>query len=146
MSKLEFLLNYGGSDTGEFLARRKARDGRYGFLSEDFLPGNFLEYFDYQWMITDFNVSVMFDPMSTPEDRLVVGLCGGKVLCDLDSYPKVSIDVLGRVHTLIVFQYYSTGPEVWKEPNIGRPYCPFKHDVWQLSTLLENLYPVSKVC
>lgn len=79
----EFLINYGGAlDTG-FL------EGREQWWGEC-TPGNFFEHFDHQWSITDFGVSVMFDPGSDLPSRKVVGLCAGKFDIPIEQYPKVS--------------------------------------------------------
>lgn len=37
------------------------------------------------------------------------------------------------------------GPEVWMPENEGRPYCPFRHDVYQLGKTMQWEFPVGEV-
>ncbi|KAK9900385.1 hypothetical protein P389DRAFT_11633 [Cystobasidium minutum MCA 4210] len=107
----EFLLNVGNPLDGAVI--RELVDGY-----EDFF-----EVFDFQWSITDFGLSIVYDPDSPPGSRKVVGHCAGKLDRPMELYPKM------------------LGPEVWRSATPGSPYCPFKHDVYQLSKSLQAWYP-----
>lgn len=37
------------------------------------------------------------------------------------------------------------GPEVWRPENQGQPYCPFKHDIYQLGQTLRVYLRVSTI-
>lgn len=51
----------------------------------------FYEYFEQQWSITDFGISVMFDQESDPAQRKVIGLGAGKLdPATMRWYPKVN--------------------------------------------------------
>ncbi|KAK9900384.1 hypothetical protein P389DRAFT_177180 [Cystobasidium minutum MCA 4210] len=109
----EFLLNVGEALDSPFIKERK---GWTAILDD------FYQRFDFQWSITDFNLSMMFDPDSDPDTRRVTGLCDGKLKIPHLTYEKM------------------LGPEVWRDA-IGAPYCPFKHDIYQISKLLKGWLP-----
>lgn len=50
---------------------------------------DFYTHFDYQWYITDFEFSLIFDQNSDPEERKVVGLGAGRIRSTVASYQKV---------------------------------------------------------
>lgn len=75
----EFLLNYAGPLDDPFIIQTQ----------EHFRP--FFQLFDFQWWITDFGESVIFDPSSSPAERKVTGLCAGKLNIEIVDYPKVDV-------------------------------------------------------
>lgn len=131
----EFLLNVGEALDSPFIKERK---GWTAILDD------FYQRFDFQWSITDFNLSMMFDPDSDPDTRRVTGLCDGKLKIPHLTYEKVCLRC-NCLHSLAADPTRNCcqmlGPEVWRDA-IGAPYCPFKHDIYQISKLLKGWLPV----
>ncbi|KZV89226.1 hypothetical protein EXIGLDRAFT_771940 [Exidia glandulosa HHB12029] len=73
-------------------------------------PRSFRKFFDAQYFINDFELSVQYSPSSDPASRRVVGHPSARYGDDIEIYGK------------------ALAPEA----RLDEPYCPFKADVYQL--------------
>jgi hypothetical protein len=88
-----------------------------GSRSRD-ISGPFRSYFPIRYYLNDFEYAICFEENSDPSDRLVSGI----------PIHPLPIEKYGRI----------PAPEMLS----GRPYCPFKCDVWQMGMLFCDTFNV----
>lgn len=137
----EFLPSYGGATDSKIVQELKYTGVLYDHETGRRLSGLYSQISVERYLI-DFNMSKMYADEAEAASARVVGLLDGqigKAPSAIGRYPKVlfkSYRSLRRRHLQLTLHPQPLGPEVVRLENWAIPYCPFKHDVYQLGVLM----------